>query len=539
MKAEAAVAWLAGNKSVYIDNATARRDFRVQLRGVRSVLLFGIYLVALIGVTMLSYSSAVNASSMSIVAAQQLLRAFYHTTMTLLGLTVCVVAPGLTATSIVMERQRQSIDLVFSAPVTPKYYLVGKMLASFRYTWMLLVLALPVTAASVVLGGASWSDVILAYVLLSFQGMMLTAFALLMSTISPKPIGAIIWSYAATLLYGVATMNLADAYSHGINTGRSGGEAPFWLSLSPFAVSESARTYTTISGHAIPNWILLAIAALLITKICLLGAGSLLSGGVGKEVVGLRIHGLIYTAALFGLVGWETWQVVSSLASREGAYNDPMLTPSGTCGMTTVWLLAPIITFLPFLACYGYDRERRFLPNGLFKPGRILDGTPAGGLPYLLAIVLGAFASFAVAGRFGADRWLGSAFWNYAFFAVAFWGLFWAIGRLISSLTPELRTARTLLFCLFVLIVALPFPFLLTVAGSHPDAHTFSLWDLYILCPVVGQRPDGDAKALVYGGILLGLAVLIAAIAEFRTRKRLASMRNYDEQPFDAAATSS
>ncbi len=46
--------WLEVNRTVYLDNATARRDFRVQLRGFRSFLLLGLFLLVLIGLTLLT-----------------------------------------------------------------------------------------------------------------------------------------------------------------------------------------------------------------------------------------------------------------------------------------------------------------------------------------------------------------------------------------------------------------------------------------------------------------------------------------------------
>src|ERR1044072_9677517 len=112
---------------------------------------------------------------MSMTDAQHPLKGFYNKIIYLLSTVMWLVAPALTATAIVSERQRKSLDLVFSAPVSPKYYLVGKMLSSYRYVWMLLVLSLPVTAACVVLGGAVWSEGLAAYGLLSLPGVIYTA----------------------------------------------------------------------------------------------------------------------------------------------------------------------------------------------------------------------------------------------------------------------------------------------------------------------------------------------------------------------------
>jgi len=63
------------------------------------------------------------------------------------------------ATTIVMERQRRSLDLVFSAPVAPPTTCRQRRLRCTAISDAADP-SLPVTAACVVLGGASWSDVL-------------------------------------------------------------------------------------------------------------------------------------------------------------------------------------------------------------------------------------------------------------------------------------------------------------------------------------------------------------------------------------------
>jgi len=87
-----------------------------------------------------------------------------------------------------MERQHGPWILVFSAPVAPRYYLVGKTIAVYRYIWMLLILSLPVTAACVVLGGGELerrSDRLRPAL---DPWAAFAAIGLLMSTISSKPV---------------------------------------------------------------------------------------------------------------------------------------------------------------------------------------------------------------------------------------------------------------------------------------------------------------------------------------------------------------
>src|SRR5436853_6142561 len=111
---------MRSNIGVYLDNPTARRDYRAQLRGNRAIILWTIYLFLLIGIGMLNYLDSAGGQTMSVVEAQSRLQQFYQIVMAILGAMVAVVAPALAATTIVVERERHSLDLILSAPVRPK-----------------------------------------------------------------------------------------------------------------------------------------------------------------------------------------------------------------------------------------------------------------------------------------------------------------------------------------------------------------------------------------------------------------------------------
>src|SRR5947209_4930518 len=137
----------------------------------------------------------------SITEVQENLREFYNILMVCLASILCLITPALTAGAITSERQRQSLDLLFSAPVSVKALLVGKLISSYRYTWMLLALSLPITAVCVVMGGATWSDVLAGYALLSFSALVLTAIGLVVSSMAPSVGAAILWTYLAVAGY--------------------------------------------------------------------------------------------------------------------------------------------------------------------------------------------------------------------------------------------------------------------------------------------------------------------------------------------------
>ncbi|AIE83928.1 ABC transporter permease [Fimbriimonas ginsengisoli] len=518
--------WLRETKAVYFDNATSVRDYRVQLRGNRSVILFGVYLVILIGVGMVIYGQTAGVGEIEVVEAQRKLKDFYGIIMALLGGLVSLIAPALTATTVVAERQRRSLDLIFSAPVSPKYFLVGKMMSTYRYTWMLLILSLPVTAACVVLGGASWGDVLTAYLLLSVQGFMLTAIALLLSTVSSKPVSAVLWSYIAAAAYLMLTASASSmVVARGFMSGGAGSrEAPFFSSLNPFLVQMTSDTYTSVGSYHVPNWFFTICIAALVSKICLLSAGAILSPRPQEEIRSLRLHALVYMGAFLLYLTW-------SQAPTSGIGN-----PTKYAGPFLFWALSPMFLFMPFLSCFGVDTERRFWPNGAFKLRHTLDGTPSGGLPYVYLFILGCAAMIGAGFWFGIHKLPGVEFGYWLLYIAGFWSLFWAVGRYASATFVGLRSARALQFAAFVFLVLLPVPFFNSLTSHSLASTESSIWDLYVLRPLFfGIDPTADNLALIWGLVLMTTAGVVGYAAERKTQRKMELLRHRYDGDFKAA----
>jgi len=529
------IRWLVATKNVYFGNASAVRDFRSQLRGNKALWIWGSYLTLLICLGGLAYSQIVGQTQQSISMLQNQLTGFYHMVIGMLAAVITLAAPALTASTITMERQRRSLDLIFSAPVKPRYLLVGKMIASLRYLFMLLVLALPVTAVCVVMGGATWGDVIGAMLVLLSSGVVMMAIGLLMSTLAPTTIGGIVWSYLAVAAY-VGIVSVFGAFFAAMSTMASGGpmmggamrtnEAIWAVALSPFTASFAAPTFTIISGHEIPNWIFALLFALVVSKLLLSGAGSVLSPYGSPETKGLRIHGLIFGFLLGFLAGVPIQSTLSptlgSMARGGGG------APSGpgpeyffalALGIATVIVLF----LLPNLACYSTDGELKFQPDGIFSIRKIFFGTPSGSLPYLIMMVLCSAAGLA-GGRYYVDNTLpGLEFLSMAAWSFGFYIFWWGVGRMCSSLTTGIRGARVFTMSIMILLLAVPIPILsmYMAAQAHYNSSgqiDTSIWYLYMLYPL---SPEGMKVAWVYGATFAVIGLLLAFVFETNLRRNL------------------
>lgn len=517
-------------RRTYFGNPTATRDQRVQLRGSKAVVLFTLYLVIMALVLYVAYDSAMGASSRSLATAQQNLQGFYWATIGCLGVVITIVAPAVGAFAIVTEKQRRSLDLVFSAPVEPKFYLVGKLISAYRYVWLLLILALPFCAVSVTLGGTTWIQLFIAFLLFSFYGLVCVAFGLLLSAMSTKPIPALCWTYCAIGAYWIFTFYMMMMGAVGVG-GRSG--SPFsnispMMALCPVTFPFQGGQSAMVFGKEIPVWIISIVEHLLAIKLIILGAGSILSPSDGREIKSLRIHGLLYFGLLAALAGWGAAAAASGYsASSLGGVTSYAGRASSGLGRGLAGLLCVTgICLVPYLSTFGVNDYRRFRFNGLFSFRKMLTGTVAGNLPYLVVFAFTGVVGYVIGTTFDVSSALGSMggsgaknmvtgfalfvepmFLMYILLAAGIWTLMWVSGILSATKHQNISRARTM--SLFSLVgLALVPTFFLSIVAPESLARVEGLWAFNIIASIFCDI-DHSYFAVIHGAVLMLISLVL------------------------------
>jgi hypothetical protein len=307
---------------------------------------------------------------------------------------------------------------------------------------------------------------------------------------------------------------------------------PFVVAMIPYLSSQTAASFTVIAGYHVPNWLLAAIATLVITRLLLAGGGSALSPYGSRETKSLRIHGLVYmflitvgAATAMGATVFVVAPMVTSVASSGGG-GGTFPRPDYEIYFVRQFLAAVVmlIIVIPFITCFGVDLEKKFWPDGLFNVRRMLIATPSGGLPYLMALV------FAAAGGIATyDFWhpeiLGWRFLAHIFYALALMFACWSLGRLTSSVNNGLRYARTLQFTIILVVFVLPLPFLAIADswGFSASRAEFSAWDLYILRPLFATD-DKTYLAIIFGILSLAIGLVLTRVSESVARSKYSKM---------------
>lgn len=454
---------------------------------------------------MIVYAGLSALTGSSIAQSQYMLGAFSGTIIGLLSTAIMLIAPALTAGSVAGERQRKSLDLVLSTPIEYKHYLVGKLIASYRYTWMLLLLSLPLVSMCVVVGGATWVDVITSFIYLSLYGLLFTAIGLLCSVLAPRPVSAVVYSYITVIAYTFLMSTLASALGY-YGSPYSGATSPAYdivSSLSPVMTSFRADLSTSIIGVNVPNWVLVALFVILVCKLLLLGAASALSRYGSPETKSLRIHCLVYIAIIAALVAAYG---APAIAASTGSFSGTTVSASfdSTVAAYFLCLLALCIHWLiPFIACYSPLAERKFVDPGAFSIKSVLSGEPSGALPYLLLIVLVATVTLVAIPIIGSNPVDGLIVGSGAMWAAGFLIFVWSMARLTSSADRALTAARGAAMLLITSVMLLPLPLLAVLSAGGNSDYDY----LHPMAGAFGQDGNMGSSGLVLAiiGAIIGM----------------------------------
>ncbi len=466
--------WVDKQRSVYFGNAATKRDMRVQLRGSKAIILWTAYLAVLVCPAILIYAGVASDADIMPAIAQSRLHACYQAVLAALGIAVSLIASTLGATAIVSERQRRSLDLVFTTPVTPKYYLVGKLLSVYRYIWMLMLLSLPVVSVGIVMGGASWTDLFKSFIVISLDALVYSVVGLAISSGAEKMTSAVVATFL--MLAGLFAANLTlvgsplSAPSGGVSVAQG---------FLPFSGAVGLSSTTLILGVNMPSILLFSLAALALVYVGMLAAGSALSPWHIRETTALRIGGL----ALLGVwvYGW------CAGSGSPVAFLSAMM---------------PFALVAPTISAYTRNDPPKFIYDGPSKFSNAFRATPSGALPYLvLMVATGAFSAIMALGT-GA---LASVLAQAAYVMGAFLML-WGLARISSKLATGLASARALAAGIGLFVFAFPS---LAFSLLHMYGAGATVGDGVPLAPFTSDRPL--VASVAWGAVFLVAAFVLAA----------------------------
>lgn len=181
-----------------MNNPLLRRELNSLLRGRTAMVLALTYLAVLGGLILWMWPEA-GVYSLAARASRSLLVVFTVTQVLL----VMVYAPAFTATSLTLEREQNTYDLLFATRLSPAQIVFGKLSAALGALLMLVALALPLFATCFFLGAISVRETLATHAVVAVTAVLFGMLGLAVSAVAGSSHGAMVATYVLVLILNV------------------------------------------------------------------------------------------------------------------------------------------------------------------------------------------------------------------------------------------------------------------------------------------------------------------------------------------------
>ena len=190
------------------------KELRGRMRGRRAFVVLTIYLTMLATFALMmalilerQYSNVLGGSAAY--GTVQIGRGVFAALLVLQTILVIVLAPAFTAASISQEREKQTLDMLATTPISSLALVIGKLVSALTYVFILIVASVPLTAIVFVFGGVEAGDLVRGYVVLLATAFGLGAVGLFFSALFQRTQAALIATYGALAVVTAGAFFLA------------------------------------------------------------------------------------------------------------------------------------------------------------------------------------------------------------------------------------------------------------------------------------------------------------------------------------------
>ena len=180
------------------------KELRGRMRGRRAFIILTVYLVLIAGFAWMSeilqeklYAGAF--ANQATFASAAIGRGVFGAILLLETLLVVVLTPAFTAGAISLEREKQTLDMLATTPISSLAIVIGKLLSALTYVFILVLASIPLSALVFVFGGVAPDDVLRGYIVLLATAVGIGSIALFFSALARRTQAATILSYFAVL----------------------------------------------------------------------------------------------------------------------------------------------------------------------------------------------------------------------------------------------------------------------------------------------------------------------------------------------------
>ncbi len=189
--------------------AVGVKELRGRMRGRRAFVILTIHLLLVAGFAWMVESLAERSFSggfgSSMTASTEIGRSLFVAIMFLLTLITLVLAPASTAGAISLEREKQTLDLLTTTPISSLAIILGKLGSALSWILLLLLASIPVVALVFTFGGVGPDAVIKGYLVLLGTAVVYGSIGLFVSALVKRTQAATVINLVAVLFLTAGT----------------------------------------------------------------------------------------------------------------------------------------------------------------------------------------------------------------------------------------------------------------------------------------------------------------------------------------------
>lgn len=194
----------------------------------------------------------------------QILMGIFPILATLQCFIILVMIPILTASSIAGERERQTLDVMLTTPISAFSIVLGKVLTAMAQVLMFVISSVPIMSLAFILGGMPWTSLIGFILMVIFASFYVGAIGVYCSAKTKKTIVSVIKSFIIIAVFMVGTLIAMGVHIFSRQYDISQqlqknpnlviqdevGMAPLWVAFNP-AVTVGNYVFKTFFGAGI------------------------------------------------------------------------------------------------------------------------------------------------------------------------------------------------------------------------------------------------------------------------------------------------
>ena len=188
------------------------KELRGRMRGRRAFIILTIYLLLLGGFALMveqimeqSFQNPFAGASAT--AGPAIGQAIFAAVLLLMTLQVVFLAPSSTAGAISLEREKQTLELLVTTPISSFAIVIGKLLSALVYVFLLIAASIPLMAVVFVFGGVGPEDIVRGYIVLIVTALGLGSFGLLCSSLVKRTTAS-----TAITIFGVLAITIGTVF---------------------------------------------------------------------------------------------------------------------------------------------------------------------------------------------------------------------------------------------------------------------------------------------------------------------------------------